>query len=50
VGLLVVLPNDRKRLHDVVDIITLDAVQMKERGIELGAQKEPAVGIPAGTV
>jgi len=34
---LVVAPDNRERIHDVVDVVAFDAVEVKEAGVEFGS-------------
>src|SRR4051812_4496651 len=43
---LVLALDDRERLHDVLNVISLHTVQVKERTIQLGAQQRPPLVVP----
>ena len=44
---LVLAPYDGERVHDVVDIVALDAVEVEERRVELGSEEKPPLRVPA---
>ena len=46
-ALLVLPSDDRERVEDVVDVVVLDAVDVEEGGVKLGAQQEATLGVPA---
>src|SRR5262249_5616373 len=39
--------DDRERVHDVVNIVPADAVEMEEGGIKLATEEEAALRVPA---
>jgi len=47
VGLLVVFADYREGVHDVVGVIAAEAVEVEEGGVELAAELEAALGVPA---
>jgi hypothetical protein len=47
VGLLVVLPHDGEGVEDVGGVVAGDAVEVKEGGVQLGAEEEAAGRVPA---
>ena len=39
--------NDREGVHDVVDIVAGEAIEVEEGGVQLAAQQEASLGVPA---
>src|SRR5579864_5895318 len=46
VGLSVTFAHDPERVHDVVDVLALEVIEVEERGVELRAEEGAALSVP----